>query len=238
MKECAWALVVGPFIAAGTAVAQPAFVVPECPVLEQWAAELPTDRGPTQSPDWQARVAAARQRMLSDERIAEVFGRPLSEWNTSDDQAARNAFYQCKTQLLQRGDKPGASQLGAAGSLLAGKARSGGTRAATDSRLRSADCAAVGSWAAGWAAPDGTSHADRIAQMFDDARTTALFGVPYSGWDVNDATRAQETVGACRSELFPRSGPALADTATRDGLLAAQSHLNNLVRQKRAPVTR
>jgi len=238
MKVSAWVLAVGLCLATGIAVAQPAFVVPECQVLEQWASELPMDRGPTYSAEWQAKASAAQQRMLSDERIAEVFGRPLSEWSASDDQAVRTAFYDCKTQLQQRGDKQGATRLGAASSLLVKKARGEGTRASTDNRLRSPDCTEVGTWASGWAAPDGTSHAERIARMFDDTRTTALFGAPFSGWDANDTIRAQEKIGACRQELFPRSGPALADAATRDGLLAAQSHLNNLVRQMGAPRTR
>jgi hypothetical protein len=238
MKISTCLVAVSLYLGTGVAVAQLPFEVPECPQLEQWASELPLDRGSKDSPEWQARAAAARQRMLSDERTAEVFGRPLSAWNTNDDQAARTAFYDCKTGLLQRGDKEGAMRLSTAGSLLVNKTRSKGTQAATDSRMRAPDCTEVGAWAAGWAAPDGTSHADRIARMFDDTRTTALFGVPYSGWDVNDTIRAQETITACRGELFPRSGPALADTPARDGLLAAQSHLNNSLRQMRAPRTR
>jgi hypothetical protein len=206
--------------------AQAPLVIPDCDALRAWVAGIPAGpgRGGTETPE----MREARERQYSDERIAELFGRAAPQWNESDRQRVRAAASACHEELRQRGDPQGAAQVSAAIMRLYKQSQSVGTQASADLRLRTPDCATVAAWAdAGWNAPDGTSHEQRMTRMFEDTATAGTFGIPYSRWDANDMLHASRIIGRCHGELFPRGGGGQGGTSpyTSTAMQAAVSRL-------------
>jgi len=228
----AWLISAALALAADAALAQAAFKAPDCATLRQWSAGLPIIGRGGGTPAQRQQAQVVREQMLSEQRTAEVFGRPLSQWHSGDAAAARQVLAACSTAMNQAGDADAVRKLNAASTHLQATAGRSASRAMTDNRLNAPDCMQVGTWAKGtWAAPDGTSLEARVARMFADAPTAALFGVPYGSWQRDDLVRARETISRCFGELFPRGGPVRRDPDMMQALQAAQSHLANRERQ-------
>jgi hypothetical protein len=223
-------------LAVSGASAQASLTIPDCGAMRAWAADLPLlqGRGGSESPQ----DRETRARILSDARVAQVFGRPPSQWNSTDREAVRAAVGACESSLRQGGAVQDAVRVSAAGMHLYRQAQSRGTRASADRRLRTPDCVTVGRWIdAGWSAPDGTSLERRQAQMFTDGATQPLFGIAFSSWDANDMTHAGEHIGRCYGELFPRGGGGTGATGphTAQAMQAARSYLKQRIRQAPRP---